>query len=361
MTCLRTVLLLVVVTSCATPVLLVPLPEPGDGPTPLLFASHDVFVLELEIPLATLLGDRSQDSSERPGRLRYRDSNTGPVTLDVGVRTRGRYRLNPSRCGFPPLRLDFKRRQVQDTVFAGQNRLKLVTHCKGSARYLQYLLSEYLLYRTHNLLTERSFRVRLAQITYLDSDGEHDPLTHNAFFIESEGQVGERNGLEPLDVPELAFDAFELEALALVEVFQYMIGNTDWSVLRGPRGEDCCHNTKVLGGNGSGVVPIPYDFDFAGAIATHYALPPPSLPIDSVRTRLYRGSCASVPALDSAFAHFNARRSAIRELYRSQAGLDPGRRERTLAYYDRFYETINDTEEVRKRLVGKCRTSRASG
>ena len=283
------------------------------------------------------------------------------MTLEVGVRTRGRYRLDPSSCGFPPLRLDFKRKRVQGTVFAGQNRLKLVTHCRGSARYLQYLLSEYLLYRTHNLLTERSFRVRLAQITYLDSDGEHDPLTHTAFFIESEEQVAERNGTEPLDVPELASDAFELEALALVEVFQYMIGNTDWSAFRGRPGEDCCHNTKILGGNGSGIVPIPYDFDFAGAIATHYALPPPSLPINGVRTRLYRGSCASVPALASAFARFNARRGAIRELYRSQAGLDPGRLARTLAYYDRFYATINDADEVEENLVRKCRRPSASG
>jgi hypothetical protein len=71
-------------------------------------------------------------------------------------------------CRDPPLRLDFDEATPLGTVFDGQNKLKLVTHCRDSDSYEQNLLEEYLAYRFYNLLTPISLGVQLAEITYLD-------------------------------------------------------------------------------------------------------------------------------------------------------------------------------------------------
>lgn len=45
---------------------------------------------------------------------------------------------------------------MAETLFIGQTMLLLVTHCKGTATYQQYVIGEYLLYRVYGLLTEWS-------------------------------------------------------------------------------------------------------------------------------------------------------------------------------------------------------------
>ncbi|MBT6208695.1 MAG: hypothetical protein HOI35_01565 [Woeseia sp.] len=54
-----------------------------------------------------------------------------------------------------------------------------------------------------------------------------------------------------------------------------LIANTDFSVKKGPSGEGCCHNGRVLAtlGEQRAWIILPYDFDQAGIINTDYALP----------------------------------------------------------------------------------------
>src|SRR5439155_1174386 len=77
--------------------------------------------------------------------LRYVGAGGDTVSLKVDVRTRGIFRLK--ECAFPPLRLDFPESRVHGTVFAGQDKLKLVTHCRNArSPYEQNVLQEYVLY-----------------------------------------------------------------------------------------------------------------------------------------------------------------------------------------------------------------------
>jgi hypothetical protein len=55
--------------------------------------------------------------------------------LDIAVATRGNSRLE--LCSLPPLSINLKRKQVASTLFAGQNKLKIVTQCRKSADYRQ--------------------------------------------------------------------------------------------------------------------------------------------------------------------------------------------------------------------------------
>ncbi|NIP93601.1 MAG: hypothetical protein GWN18_19895, partial [Thermoplasmata archaeon] len=70
-------------------------------------------------------------------------------------------------CEFPPLRLNFKKGQLDETLFDGQDKVKLVTHCRNGDRYEQNVVKEYLVYRLYNVLTPLGFQVRMAHITYV--------------------------------------------------------------------------------------------------------------------------------------------------------------------------------------------------
>ena len=132
----------------------------------------------------------------------------------------------------------------------------------------------------------------------------------------------------------------------MLGVFQYLIGNTDWSVLRGEKGR-CCHNTQLIGVEGGPTIPVPYDFDNAGIIKVPYALPDRVMGIPTVRVRLYRGFCDHNDYLPGLFEDFRSNRQAIYALYQNQVGLNEKRRKRATEYLDEFYQTIN-TPKLRK-------------
>ena len=328
-----------------------------------LFASDQPLQLTIEAPFSSILKERGSNPKEYPGKVTVHQAGETPVVLDVEIQTRGKARLSRQICEFPPLRLDFPRTRVESTVLAGQDRLKLVTHCQdGRAEYEQYVLQEYLVYRVFNLLTDLSFLARLVRGTYVDTDAKRDTVTRYGFLIESDEMLGIRTGGgEPLHVPAVPPAWADAQYLALVGVFQYLIGNPDWSAFARAANEDeCCHNTIPIGSPAGPVFPVPYDFDITGIVNPRYAdrLFGPetrNLGIHRVRDRVYRGLCVSAVYLPSVFAKLNERREAIYALYAGLADLDPRVLKDTREYLDQFYETINDPKAVEWELHGRCR------
>ena len=131
-----------------------------------MFASDDVLHVTVAGPISTL-AENMDGKEELPFVL-----TAEGVEHAIAVRNRGNSRLRV--CEFPPLRLDFDRDATAGTVFEGQNKLKLVTHCRNYDRGEQDMLEEYLTYRLFNALTDASFRVRLLRIRYVDTDGRLD-------------------------------------------------------------------------------------------------------------------------------------------------------------------------------------------
>jgi hypothetical protein len=312
-----------------------------------LFATSEPLVFTLKTDLRKLLGDRGAKRTEHGATLRYVAAGGDTLSLHVDMRTRGIFRLK--QCAFPPLRLDFPESRVQGTTFAGQDKLKLVTHCRsGRSPYEQNVLQEYVLYRIVNVLTERSFRARLARVTYLDSTGRDDPVTRYGILLESERELARRLGVTIVESATVHDLRIEPEDLTLVAMFQYLIGNTDWSIWGR-------HNITIVHDTAGTLFAIPYDFDFAGVIAAPYATPPPQLPIRSVRERFYRGFCQPDTVLASVLARFRAAHDSIYALYRSVPDLNAGEARRALAYFDEFYRTIDDPGAVRRAFVRGCR------
>jgi hypothetical protein len=330
--------------------------QTSDGPaagTP-LFSSHDVLEVRIEAPLRTLIRDRPEEEY-LDGFFTYLSADGSEQKLDLKVRSRGKYRRQKKTCTLPPIRLNFSKDQVKGTEFAGQDKLKLVTHCKSTSdRYEQMVLREYLAYRILQTLTDNSFGARLLHITYVDSEGKEETVVRYGFVIEDDDDIATRIGLDKLKMPSTNYDALNPRQTNLVAVFEYMIGNTDFSMIAGPANSDCCHNIVLYGEEGSPITPIPYDFDFAGLVNAPYAEPNPQFKLRNVRIRLYRGRCSNNQYLEDTFALFREKEAEIRAHISGMPGLTDGYAEEVTKYLDAFYETIGDESSVAKSIIREC-------
>lgn len=319
-----------------------------------LFQDDGILKVRIEAPLSTLIRERS-DTEYLDGTFAYADTSGEEVALDLKLRARGMYRRQRDTCDLPPIRLNFRKSQVKGTAFAGQDKLKLVTHCEqGRDRYEQYVLKEYLAYRILNAVTDSSFRARLMRVDYVDTDRNGEVDTRYAFVIEDDELLAERIGATVLKVPRIQYSQVDKEHGALVAVFEYLIGNTDFSMVVGAKDDDCCHNVVLFAKDTDGYLPIPYDFDFSGLVNATYAKPNPKLPIKRVTRRLYRGMCEHNEYVDAALARFRDNESTIKEMVTSLEGLDGKMRETALEFIDRFYEDTATAKSVDRYLIRKC-------
>ena len=342
------------------PFLLLSLPQLACG-TPAahvlpLFQSDDPLKAVLTAPIGQAYSQKSQEVRLYiPGQWTYEDEAGATQRLDVSIRTRGNFRRE--YCTLPPLQLNFKKKQVEGTLFAGQNKLKLVAPCRHGARHQQYVILEYLAYRTFEILTERSFRTRLLRLSYVDSEERRDPWTDFAFVIEDDADMAERLGLERLRQPIVRYRSLDHAHSALVHLFQFLIANSDYSVLKPEPNEDCCHNTELLGESGEDGAryPIPFDFDMSGLVNADYAEPPSRLPIRDVRVRYYFGLCEPPDIFAAAIRHVQSKRDEIIELFRNSAELDRRVKSRTIAYLEAYFEILDKPNRVKKEMTDQCR------
>ena len=268
-----------------------------------LFQDHEVVKAVLTAPISQTYAQRHSDIRLYfPGQFAYIDAAGEPQRLEVSIRIRRNFRKN--YCELPPIRLNFKKKQVEGTVFAGQDKLKLVGPCQHGLKSQQALLLEFMAYRIYEILTDQSFGARLFRLSYVDSDEKLKSWTDLAFVIEDEKDIGKRLGLDKANVAKNQFEDLDQRSTALFELFQLMISNHDYSVLQGPAGEYCCHNAVIYTREEAADkrIPIPYDFDMSGLVDAEYAAPPSHLPIRLVRTRFYRGLCQPPEVLEGALA-----------------------------------------------------------
>jgi hypothetical protein len=311
-----------------------------------LFASDTAITLTLVADFRALAGQRDTVNPKRfPLSVTYAGADGKPVTVRGQVTTRGHFRLQRGTCYFPPLRLVFPDTGTRGTLFARQRGLKLVTHCRD--QYEQFVLREYLAYRAHNLVTPLSFRPRLARVRYVESRDTTRVAERWGFLLESERELADRLGGKLLDEQRGAlFEHLADGAPPLLALWEYFIGNTDWSLA-------ALHNVRLVATD-TGTFAIPYDFDFSGLVDTPYSAPDSRLPIRSVRERLWRGPCLSAAAIAPVLARFVAQRGAIRALYDSLPGLDARYARNAVRYIDQFYDDLRTPEQASRAFRNSC-------
>ena len=149
-----------------------------------LFASDELMRISIEGPLRALARDKAEEGERRPGTLSYTDADGAPSTLEVELQPRGQSRRDRAVCTFPPLWVHFDKKSIKGTIFAKQNKVKMVTYCRSPKSFQDYIVKEYLAYRIFNQLSDASFRVRLLEVTFQEADSNSKPLVRYGFFIE---------------------------------------------------------------------------------------------------------------------------------------------------------------------------------
>jgi len=325
-------------------------PEPAKP----LFASDETIAITIRGPVDTIAKAAEESQATYPGSVTV--AGTSEI-LPVQLAQRGITRRKSDVCQFPPLRVTFTTPPPAGSVFAGQRRLKLVTHCRASEGFQQYALMEYATYRLYNQLTPMSIRARLAKIDYVDASGR--PVTSRVgFFLEDIDDVARRNGMREAKMgARIAVTQLSAADSGRVGVFQYMIGNLDWAMQAGPPGDNCCHNSLLIGSSGSSspaLVPVPYDWDFSGLVDAPYATAPDSVKVSSVRERRYRGFCRHNGEARAAIAAVRAQQAPLMATFAAVPGMDPRTAKKAATYLGGFFANVSSDANVEAKLIKTC-------
>lgn len=284
----------------------------------------------------TAASENRRDTRAYPGMLGFRDEQGNKQSWEVNVTLRGAFRR--IHCDeMPPLRIDFRKKDLEQEGLLPFDDFKLVTYCMGDDVVAkEALVREYLAYKLYNELSDISFRVQLLRINFKDSN-TGETKTHLGFIIEDTAELRARTGSSKSDEKRIVnkeqFDPYYLQTAAL---FQYMIGNTDW-------GLTFSKNIKYFHKDNK-VIPVPYDFDFAVIVNAPYAAPKEDNNGDYHYGRLYRGFKEEPNVLQPVIDNFVAKKQDLVEVIRNCKQLRPGSRRKMIDYLTSFFENPQQIE-----------------
>ncbi|MBI1227505.1 MAG: hypothetical protein GC192_19895 [Bacteroidetes bacterium] len=265
--------------------------------------------------------------------------------FQANIKPRGKFRR--MTCDFPPLKLKFSKKELEAAGLNEMNELKLVTHCVDDKDVSKGLvLREYLAYKLYNEMTPHSLRVQLARITYIDKNNPDTRISRLGFVIEDEEELSWRTnsdivktmGTKPIDLSP------SHEKIA--SVFQYMIGNTDWSI-------EMLRNVELLHRKDGSLVPVPYDFDFSGVVGAPYARPNVDVGQRRVGERVFMGAAKSSSELYATLSYFRSKKSKLLDIVNDFSLLDNNDRLAIKEYIEGFYEEIDTQESAQYSLFEK--------
>jgi len=311
-----------------------------------LFDSDELIEISLKFDITRY--KRKRDESEYlDATLIYHKGPNDSIVKSLKVRPRGISRL--SICDFPPLMLNFRKTDSIDSEFNRIDKIKMVTHCSAGGE--EYLLKEFLIYKIFNSLTEYSFRVRLIRVNYINTAKETKPVREFAFLIEPVVTLGNRTNTEEVESANVTQKHIKSDIMDRMAIFNYMIGNTDWSV-------PIRHNTLVMAGSQylgleSGII-IPYDFDYSGLVNTSYAVPFDGLGLESVRERRYLGVCRTAEQYKNALKEFLDKKEDIYKIINEFTYLDAKTKKEMIGYLEGFFKGFDKRDTNVNLLLKDC-------
>jgi hypothetical protein len=270
-----------------------------------------------------------------------------PVTEDFRLYARGEFRRQ--NCRMPGLMVNFK--TPTSMVLSPLKKMKLTCGCGPTSNEERLLLTEYLIYKMYNLVTDMSFRVRLAKVTYRDAREKMKEYSQYAFLMEDIDDMAARSNCVEVEGRTFVTEQTKRKQMTLVALFQYMVGNTDWSVPN-------YHNIKLMRSKEDSLsLPfvVPYDFDFTGLVNAYYATPQPELGMEKITDRLYRGFPRTMDELQESLDVFRKKKAEILAVVANFDMIKKSERDIMLRYIEGFYSTIENKRMVEKIFIENAR------
>jgi hypothetical protein len=149
------------------------------------------------------------------------------------------------------------------------------------------------------------------------------------------------------DMRGALFDDLQQEQLLRVVLFQYLIGNTDFSFA-------ALHNTRIVQTPDGTVYPVAYDFDFSGLVAAHYATPDPRMGILKVTDRRFRGPCRPLDVYLTAIEPFVARKAALLGEIDRVPGITKDDRSWANEFLGEFFRRVEKPQDAKRHIAEMC-------
>jgi hypothetical protein len=313
-----------------------------------LFQSDEVINMELRFDLSAIQDERIEKPEYHDAELIYYTPGGDTKKLLIKLMVRGHFRRNPANCVFPPLSVNFKKNEVQNTIFENQNKLKLVTPCQNEMD----VIDEYLIYKMYNQVTDQSMKVRLVKILYFDTSQGKELFEKYSFFIEEKEKVAERNNAIVKDRPITPFD-LDRENVKKISVFQYIIGNKDWFYTSR-------HNIVIMQPKDSTQLSfaVPFDFDFSGFVDASYSNPIVAEGQMLPDRRVYKGLCFTADEFKDVFDFYGKLRPVFESIINNMDLLPKRIRKENINYIDYFYTVIKQPSLIKKEFLNVCETKK---
>ena len=296
--------------------------------------------------IGSMIKKRDKEGLEFPANFSMELSDGNTINEPIILTVRGHFRRE--KCFMVPLNINFKAKKT--SVLKPLGSLKLVSQCYTSETGEKYLLSEFLVYKIYNMLTDMSFRVKLLNLKLIDSSGRKKPITEYAFLMEDVKNLAKRNNCTYMKSKMDPRNTNDYQ-MTMTAIFEYMIGNTDFGV-------SANHNTRLLHSNtdtSNRPYVVPYDFDFSGFVNTNYSMPDASLDISNVLTRLYRGFPEPIEVINEVVDMFKKRKDSIYALINNFNLLSIKSKIEMTNYLNDFFKIIENPEKVKYTFIQQAR------
>jgi len=313
------------------------------------FGTDDLLAITLKYDISAFIKNKQKgEYLDAELQVNYKDK---PITKNIRIKARGNFRRG--QCAFPPLFLNFKTDSIENTELKGMKKMKIVTHCSSSKNSEDYIFKEYLAYKLYNVLTDKSFRVRLLDLTYIDTGKKQKNYNQHGFIIEPIELVVKRTESIEIDPMVVRGPNIVEEDADRVAFFRYMIADTDWRFKSG-------HNTKYmksLKDLTDKVIAVPYDFDFSGFVGTTYSFPQEwATTIENVRDREYLGYCRdNEENYLKTIALFNYKKEEILKTITDFEYITDIEKESLVDFINEFYFEINQPKRFIPTIKNQCR------
>jgi hypothetical protein len=244
---------------------------------------------------------------------------------------------------FAPIELNFKKASFGYSDLNRISKLKMVPQCSSGKDKEDYILREYLAYKLFNVLTDTSYRVRLINIDYIDSEKKRKPVKQFAFFIEPAEMLAVRTNCIQIKATGLTQKSIVPRIMDRLAIFNFMIGNYDWSV----PGQ---HNVTVIKSliidpYGLGIA-IPHDFDWTGLVNAVYAVPAENVGTQNVRERIFQGVCRKKEVFDRDLDLFQSKKEEFYKVINEFPYITQKVKKDLINYLDGFFNQIDGKRDL---------------
>ena len=311
-----------------------------------LFQESNALDIKLKVSIKDIK-KKTNDSTYISTLLHIKNESGSWDSLKIDTRARGIFRR--SNCYFSPMRIKVSKPNAKGTILEGNKSLKLVLPCQNNDGKNALVLKEFIAYKMYEQITPYYFNSRLAHVDFTEVDGKKiKNFQLTGILIEDDDLVANRNHAKVMQT-KLHPLALNDTAALYHDLFQFMIGNTDWSTA-------FQHNAKLIFIAPKKYIPLTYDFDMSGFVNPPYAEVNADLGISSVRERLYRGFCRNEPITQEVRKQIIEKEGKIIGVMNGfEKDFTPKDFADTKKYLGEFFKIMKDDKSFKENITDKCR------